>query len=91
VTIHGGEFVMKDAVVLERFLDSLAEREGVSPTAYRERLATTAKAILGSGSDGTENDLSAAVVRLINEPRKHAAHFDGARDTRQPRGTQESP
>lgn len=69
VTVRGGEFVIKDAVVLERFLDSLAEKEGVSPTAYRERLATTAKAILGSGSGGTENDVSAAVVRLINEPR----------------------
>jgi hypothetical protein len=69
VTVRGGEFVIKDAVIIERFIDGLAEKEGVSPVAYRQRLTEITKAMVGGGSSGSGDGVSAAVVRLINEPR----------------------
>jgi hypothetical protein len=69
MTIRRGEIVIKDAVVIERLINSLAEKDGITPAAYRERLTFTAAGLLGGGSGKLENDASAAVVRLINEPR----------------------
>jgi hypothetical protein len=69
VTVRSGEFLIKDAAVIERLIDSLAEKEGVSPVAYRQRLTKTAQAILTGRTGGPESGLSAAAVQLINEPR----------------------
>lgn len=69
MTIRGGELVIKEAALIERFISSLAEKDGVTPAAYKERLTGTASALLGGGTSKLENDVSAAVVRLINEPR----------------------
>jgi hypothetical protein len=69
VTIRGGDLFVKDAVFIERLINSLAEKDGITPAVYKERLTDTVSALLGGGSGKLENDVSAAVVRLINEPR----------------------
>jgi len=68
-TIRGGEVMIKDAVFVDRMISSLAEKEGLSSADYKKRLTRTAEALLGGGSGKLERDVSAAIVRLINEPR----------------------
>jgi hypothetical protein len=69
MTIRGGELVIKDAVVIERLISSLAEKNGVTTAVYKERLTGSAAALLGGGSGKLEKDVSAAIVRMIKEPR----------------------
>jgi hypothetical protein len=69
MTIRRGEIMIKDAVVIERLINSLAEKDGITPDLYKKRLTDTAASLLGGGSGKLGNDVSAAVVRLINEPR----------------------
>ena len=69
MTIRGGEIMIKDAVVIERLINSLAEKDGITPDVYKKRLTDTAVGLLGGGSGKLGNDVSVAVVRLINEPR----------------------
>lgn len=68
-TIRAGELVVKDAVVLERFLNNMAEKEGVSPEEFRARLAEMAEALLGRGGAELQAETVAAAVQMINEPR----------------------
>jgi hypothetical protein len=68
-TIRGGELMIKDAVVVERLVNSLAEKDGVDPAAYKKRLTDMVTAMLGGGSGKLDKDLPAAIVGLINEPR----------------------
>jgi len=69
MTIRGGELEIKDAVLIDRLINSMAEKDGVTAAAYKERLTDTVSAVLAGGGRKLESDLSTAVVRLINEPR----------------------
>ena len=68
-TIRGGELMIKDAVFIERLVNSLAAKDGVDPAAYKKQLTDTVTAVLGGGSSKLDKDLPAAIVGLINEPR----------------------
>jgi len=61
--------MIKDAVLIDRLVNSLAEKDGVDPAAYKKRLTDTVAALLGGGSSKLDKDLPAAIVGLINEPR----------------------
>lgn len=68
-TIRAAEFVIKDAVVMERFMNGLAAADGVSPEEYRQRLAGMAEVMLGRDGVGLGDGTAAAVAQMINEPR----------------------
>lgn len=68
-TIQGGSFAIRDAIVIDRLLTSLAAKQNTKPEVLRQKLADTAAQLLaGPSSSKVEKDVVAAIVRLIREP-----------------------
>lgn len=68
-TIRSGELMIRDAVLIDRIILMLAEKDHTTPEAYKQQITAMISALFGNGPDKLDNGPAASIVSMINDPR----------------------